>query len=268
MPTIIACPACQARLNIPESLRGQKVQCSSCGSAFEAPAAEPFLDVPLQLSLDEAPPSTPVPPAPGPALTGATEIKLSLDDDVPPATPQPPVPPMPEPLRAREVPLPSNARGRPRLPDDHEDTRECPHCGTVVHHLARRCFRCGERLGRRRSKEDDDRPRRRDCEPHRGGLVLSLGVMALMFSFVCGPVGLVLGLFAWVLGHLDLAKMKQGSMDDDGFDMTQAGWMCGMIGSALGLLWSLGCLSLWALWNQPASSQPPPPRFGGGAWGE
>jgi len=264
MPTIIACPACQTRLNIPESLLGQRVQCSSCGTAFEAASAEPFLDVPLQLSLDEAPPSTPA--APMPALTEATEIKLSLDDDVPPAITQPPVPPMPEPLQAREVPLSSNAR--PRLPDDHDDTKECPHCGTVVHHQARRCFRCGERLGRRRYKEDDGRLRRRDCEPHRGGLILSLGVMALMFSFVCGPVGVVLGLFAWVLGHLDLAKMKQGSMDDDGFDMTQAGWICGMIGSGLGLLWSLGCLSLWALWSQPTSSQPPPPRFGGGDWGE
>jgi predicted Zn finger-like uncharacterized protein len=262
MPTIIACPACQTRLNIPESLLGQSVRCPSCATAFEAPAAEPFLDVPLQLSLDEPPSSTPVPPA----LPGAVEIKLSLDDNVSPAIPPPSVPPMPEPLQAREVPLPTTAR--PRLPDDHDDTKECPHCGTVVHHQARRCLRCGERLGRRRYEDDDDRPRRRDCEPHRGGLVLSLGVMALLLSFVCGPVGLVLGLLAWVLGQMDLAKMKEGSMDDDGLGMTQAGWICGMIGSALGLLWSLGCLSLWALWSQPTSSQPPPPRFGGGDWGE
>jgi predicted Zn finger-like uncharacterized protein len=273
MPMIIDCPTCQARLTIPDNLLGppggaggtqtpatRTVKCSSCSAVFEAAAPKtdgPATDLPLQL-----PPSDPPAPAAPFGPRGAVEIKLSLEDDSP-GTSQP-VPPMPEPTRAREVPAEA---GRPRRADDHDDRRECPNCGASLHRDSRRCYRCGERLSRLPDTDegpDGGRSGRRDIDAHRGGVVLTLGIVGLMLSFPCGPIGLVLSLVGWGLGHSDLAKMKQGQMDREGAGMTKAGWICGIVGSALGLLWSLGCLSFWTVWNPenipPATPQRP--RFG------
>jgi len=66
-----------------------------------------------------------------------------------------------------------------------------------------------------------------DCEdiPHRGGLILLLGISStvLLCSLGLGPVGLALGILAWTLGNRDLAKMKNGDMDYAGHGMTGAG---------------------------------------------
>src|SRR5262249_35319673 len=54
---------------------------------------------------------------------------------------------------------------------------------------------------------------RRDCEPHRGGLVQTLGIVSLccLIGFLCGGIlvtgpGLGLGIAAWVMGSRDLAR--------------------------------------------------------------
>src|SRR5262249_21073957 len=52
--------------------------------------------------------------------------------------------------------------------------------------------------------EYEDRPRRRksrrrDAAPHRGSLILTLGILSLV---VCHP----LGLFAWIMGNNDLKE--------------------------------------------------------------
>jgi len=264
MPTIIACPTCRARLNIPESLLGQKVvQCPSCSTTFEAAAVESGPappSVPLQLSLDDP---THSPPPPAPALKGAVEIKLSLDDGVPQGIPLPPGPAGSEPP-ARPLPPPRrDERDRPRWRDD-DDMKECPNCGILVHREARRCHGCGERV--RRYRDDDDRPRRplrRDGEPGRGGLILTLGIVGLVLAFVFPPVGLVVSLCAWVMGHGDLGRIKRVEIDEQAAGSTWAGWMCGLIGSILGLLMILACASMWiALYEQNNPSRPPPPRFG------
>ena len=59
-------------------------------------------------------------------------------------------------------------------------------------------------------------------KPHRGTLVLVLGILGLI---VCGPLGIV----AWVLGSGDLKEMDAGTMDTDGRGSTQAGKICGII---------------------------------------
>jgi hypothetical protein len=41
MPEIINCPSCQRKLQVPESLLGQDVQCPTCGATFTAAAAGP-----------------------------------------------------------------------------------------------------------------------------------------------------------------------------------------------------------------------------------
>lgn len=76
--------------------------------------------------------------------------------------------------------------------------------------------------------DEDERPweqagsARRDCKPHRGPLLVQLGDLSTalgLFSPCCGmliPVGLGLGVFAWVLAEYDLSQMRLGCMDAKG----------------------------------------------------
>lgn len=63
--------------------------------------------------------------------------------------------------------------------------------------------------------------------PHRGGMVLALGILSIVLCFVCG-------IFAWVMANNDLREMAQGTMDPSGRGSTQAGKICGIIGTILG----------------------------------
>jgi hypothetical protein len=96
-----------------------------------------------------------------------------------------------------------------------------------------------------RERDDDyrrrgyGRPRRAydpDARPHRGALVLILGILSIVLSF---PIlGQVLGIFACAMGNGDLGDMNRGRMDESGRGMTQGGLICGIIGIVLS---SLGC---------------------------
>lgn len=59
---------------------------------------------------------------------------------------------------------------------------------------------------------------------HRGGMILALGILSVVFNVAGVP-----GLLAWVLGSADLKQMNAGSMDPEGRGMTQAGMIIGMI---------------------------------------
>jgi hypothetical protein len=79
----------------------------------------------------------------------------------------------------------------------------------------------------------DDFPRRRgrrDWEPHRGALILTLGILSLVVCQLFGP-------FAWAMGNQDRAAMRAGRMDPEGEGLTRAGEVCGMIGTILMLVW-------------------------------
>jgi hypothetical protein len=87
--------------------------------------------------------------------------------------------------------------------------------------------------------EDDDFPRRPrfygDQAPHRGGLILALGLVSLVGGFAfCVPV--VLGPIAWILGSIDLRAMRDGHLDPAGEGMTRSGQICGIISTLLLLL--------------------------------
>ena len=56
-----------------------------------------------------------------------------------------------------------------------------------------------------------------------------LGILSIV---VCG----VFGPFAWIMGSQDLVAMRAGRMDPEGQGMTEAGRICGMIGTLLLLL--------------------------------
>ncbi|MFP4107384.1 MAG: GYF domain-containing protein [Phycisphaerae bacterium] len=74
-------------------------------------------------------------------------------------------------------------------------------------------------------------------EKHRGETILVLGIL----GFVVCPI---LSIFAWVMGNGDLQKIRAGQMDPSGESLTNAGRVCGLIGTILLIGWTgLFCLS-------------------------
>jgi predicted Zn finger-like uncharacterized protein len=119
------------------------------------------------------------------------------------------------------------------------------------------------RLPERDEERDDDLPRRSrrssaggKYEPHRGGLILGLGIgsvatgvlsvlanlcMCVHPIFGIGPILLAviaigLGIPALLLGGRDRASMRARKMDPAGEGQTKGGWICGLIGLILGIL--------------------------------
>lgn len=299
MPIIVSCPTCSGQLRVADDLIGRRVRCPTCQGVFEAaepaPAPPPAPDTPppapapkpaghdtpvetvpikplFSLSLDPvedkpAPRPQPLPPVPRLGPVGAVEVGGNGE-------PPPEAPPRAPSRRPRLDDDPRDLR-RPRLSDDHDDTRPCPHCGRMLHRDDRRCYGCGTAQD---YDEDQRRDRggggrfgtRRDCEPHRAGTVLTMGILGLVMTFILPPIGLVLGLVGWVMGQGDLRKMRAGTMDPEGEGSTRAGWVCGIIGTALGGLITLscgGCIGLVQYQAIQASKQrqkfqvaPPPPK--------
>lgn len=88
---------------------------------------------------------------------------------------------------------------------------------------------------RRRDADEDDDRRRSDHHdvPHRGGLILALGVASVALCQCCPFLGIGPGGAAWVMGGGDLAAMDAGEMDPAGRSDTRTGRLCGMIGVGL-----------------------------------
>ena len=92
--------------------------------------------------------------------------------------------------------------------------------------------------GRPRSRDRDDehaeidvmKPLRRSENPHRGGLILALGIVAIVVFFPCS---IFCGPMAWSMGNTDLAEMRTGNMDPSGEGMVHAGRVLGMIATIL-----------------------------------
>ncbi len=72
--------------------------------------------------------------------------------------------------------------------------------------------------------------------PHRGSVVLVLGILGLTLCVVFGIV-------AWVMGNKDLDAMRRGKMDPSGRGLTQAGRICGIIS----LVWTF--FGFWILFG-------------------
>ncbi len=73
-------------------------------------------------------------------------------------------------------------------------------------------------------------PPQQPLAPHRGTIILVLGILGIVCCFICGII-------AWVMGNNDLREMAVGRMDPSGQGITQAGKICGMIGV---ILWIVG----------------------------
>jgi hypothetical protein len=95
------------------------------------------------------------------------------------------------------------------------------------------------RPARRRDDDDDDlddrpsRRRRAILQPHRGVLIMILGIGSLVGNAIIGGVALLLGPIAWYLANQDLKEMDAGRMDPEGRQLTQVGKICGIIATVL-----------------------------------
>ena len=108
------------------------------------------------------------------------------------------------------------------------------------------------RSRRDRYADDDDlddiaAPRRirNRLPPHRGGLIMALGLVSLIGgSAICFPV--IIGPIAWFMAHADLRAMRDGEMDPTGESMVRTGQVCGIISTII-LVVSIGIFGLFIL---------------------
>jgi predicted Zn finger-like uncharacterized protein len=256
MPVIVRCPNCSSKLSVADALRGERVRCPKCSTIFpseevpplappaevEKPAPAPLLELPSRESSASAEPQV----SSTAAGFGFVELSRRLDELAEPARPAPP--PAGDGVQRSYVPPPSEpvppASSLPRFSDREGDMRLCPACSRQVHRGAEYCRHCGAPMWQHRGQSSGRPPLRRDWEPERGGLVLTLGILSLVCLVCCPPAGIGLGIAAWALGGTDVAKMRRGQMDPRGLGATNGGLACGIIGTFLNLLGSLGCLGL------------------------
>jgi hypothetical protein len=66
-------------------------------------------------------------------------------------------------------------------------------------------------------------------KPQRGGVILALGIIGIVLCFITAII-------AWVMGSGDLKQIDAGMMDPAGRGTTQAGKICGIIGTVLLIL--------------------------------
>lgn len=76
-------------------------------------------------------------------------------------------------------------------------------------------------------------------KPHRGTLILVLGILGLV---ICFPLGIA----AWVMGNGDLREIDQGLMDPTGRSITQAGKVIGIVATVLASLSILFAIAIFA----------------------
>jgi hypothetical protein len=229
MSTVVDCPSCRRKLRVPGEFLGKSVRCPSCGDTFEAAET-----MPGPAPAASGPSSTPT----GPSPLVTVPLKLELDDPAaakPVAKEEPPNESPPPRRLDRESEKADDRDDRRRRRSLRRDFEPCPRCGDDIRRGAVVCPFCGLDL----EEQGDGYTRRarvrRDAEPHRGGTIQVLGILSLMGGvFYClFPIGLPLGIVAWVMARRDLRKMDAGVMDPNGRKKTRDGRVCGIVGTVL-----------------------------------
>src|SRR5262249_7405046 len=179
-------------LTLPAEAMNRLVQCPACKQQFHPAEAETAAIRPNLPKVDFSPSKPPL-AASGPPANG------------PPAHSPPPGPP----------PGADLARGSRR----REEYDVCPKCKARCPRNANRCPECGVEF--EEEKDDEYRPwersgeERRDSEPHRGNLLLFMGIGSILtaLGFMCPFVGAaatligtILGIAVWIMARADLRK--------------------------------------------------------------
>ena len=211
MPELVTCPACGCGVQVADALLGRRVHCIGCRRPFIALAGRP------------APP--PSPPLQPPPTRGEGERR--------------PSPPVGEGWSGGQLDDPLEAERGPF----------CPGCGRRITWGDLSCPYCGEELEpedegarwRRRQAEFV----RRDYEPHRGSLIISLGNVSMILGglSLCmlgfgAAVSIPVGVLAWLMANRDLELMRQGRMDPRGKAQTETGRTGAIAGIILGMIFA------------------------------
>ena len=143
--------------------------------------------------------------------------------------------------------------------------------------------------------EDDRRSRRgadlrSEGQPHRGGMILTLGIISTVSSVLAVPTefgvglcscccvfvgmiglpvaclfmvgGLSCGIPAIVMGQRDLRRMREGELNPSGRGKTLGGLICGIVGVALAAISAVVTIIMVAIYGMAffaASTAPPSP---------
>jgi len=228
---ILGCPSCNRKLRVTDELVGKEVKCPTCGTTFQA-TADLCSSQQAMPHGDQGPPTA--------------EWKQGIDTSGATAT------------DASEKAAATEAHGQTERAGS---LQPCPFCGKPIAADSTRCPYCQETI----EGDEDARPwetrapfaGRRDSEPHRGGLILILGILSL----VVFPLGLPLGIAALLMGRRDLKKIRSNAMDAAGEGSTLAGWICGIIGTGVGSLFCLGItvyIAFIAVMIKTLVNTPPP----------
>jgi predicted Zn finger-like uncharacterized protein len=92
----------------------------------------------------------------------------------------------------------------------------------------------------RRRPEEDDEEQAGDVKPHRGGVILTMGILTLVFAFCCPPICWIIGGIGENMAGKDLRMMSLRQMDRSGRSMTQTGKTLMGVGIALSILVTIG----------------------------
>jgi hypothetical protein len=168
MAEIISCPSCQRKLQVPETLEGQDVQCPTCSATFVARINQQ--QPPSRYGSDRPPENA-----------GERWSERRPDYDRPPEPPRP-----------------------------WDDRPPSPYGGYSGGY----------------GGYDDYGRRRGPRTAHRGPTILILGILGLVVLPILCPI-------AWIMGNADVNEIRAGRMDPEGESMTQAGRVCGIVGTVI-----------------------------------
>jgi hypothetical protein len=193
MPITIHCSHCRRMLRLRDEDVGKTVQCPSCGRRFATRLAE-----------DETLPPSAVP-----------DFELSNNNPPPP-------PGMTSSRDAGMAP-------RPRVPSAAESEGGTYAVQLDAEALAPPPNRRRKRSASRPRHSEDRDDEEADVQPHRGVLILVLGILSIILA--CIPLaGWILGGISMSMGSHDQRLMDAQVMDRSGRAMTKAGQVCGIIG--------------------------------------
>jgi hypothetical protein len=210
MPQITQCPHCRGQLQVREENLGQTIRCPLCNGLFKiaAPQAPPPPVVNVEVIEPPAPPPPPPAPPPKPKPSGAASKPATKPSQ-----------------KARPTPAQPPAEAeRPRRPKTPAPAPAPPAPAAAENPFALGGLGGSPGAGPAALNFEEGQP-----QPHRGGMVLALGLAGLVFSLCCFPAGFILGGCSTAMGNRDLHLMARRRMDRTGKGMTRAGKILGIV---------------------------------------